>query len=227
MRVWDFPLRLFHWALFVSIGGAIISAKMGILWIHERFGLTVLGLIVFRIVWGFLGGHYARFRQFLSRPKVAFQELKLFFRPTPKLDPKSAVGAKAGHSALGGYAVMGLLGIPLFMAISGTMSSDDVLFDGPLAHLLPTGIDKATSAHHLGESLLFLILFLHVSAILFYKFKKKRNLTKAMVTGNVDAMPAKKIDGSISANRTYFGLFLMLLCIAAAQCLTLLRPALF
>ena len=51
MRVWDFPLRLFHWALFVSIVGAIISAKMEILWVHERFGLTVLGLIVFRIFW--------------------------------------------------------------------------------------------------------------------------------------------------------------------------------
>ena len=227
MRVWDFPLRLFHWALFVSIVGAIISAKMETLWLHERFGLTVLGLIVFRIVWGFLGGYYARFRQFLSSPKMAFQELKLFFKPTPKSDFKSDVEAKAGHSALGGYAVLGLLGIPLFMAISGTMSSDDILFDGPLVHLLPTGIDNATSAHHVGEKLLFLILFLHVSAILIYKFKKKRNLTKAMVTGNVDVKPGKEIDGGISANRTYLGLFLMLFCVAAAQCLTLLRPALF
>ena len=57
--MWDFPLRLFHWALFVSIIGAIISAKAGVLWVHERFGLTVLGLIIFRIVWGFVGGHYA------------------------------------------------------------------------------------------------------------------------------------------------------------------------
>lgn len=227
MRVWDFPLRLFHWALVVSIVGAIISAKMGILWVHERFGLTVLGLIVFRIVWGFLGGNYARFRQFLARPRMALKELRLFFKWTSKSDPKSDKEAEVGHSALGGYAVMALLGIPLFMAISGTMSSDDVLFDGPLAHLLPTGIDNATSAHHFGERLLFLILLLHVSAILIYKFKKKRNLTKAMVTGNVDAMPAKVIDGSISANRTYFGLFLMMFCIAAAQCLTLLRPALF
>ena len=52
MRVWDFPLRLFHWALFVSIIGAIISAKTGVLWVHERFGLTILGLIIFRIVMG-------------------------------------------------------------------------------------------------------------------------------------------------------------------------------
>ena len=227
MRVWDFPLRLFHWALFVSIIGAIISAKAGVLWVHERFGLTVLGLIIFRIVWGFVGGHYARFCQFLAMPRMALQELQTLFRSTPKSGSKSNIETKVGHSALGSYAVLGLLGIPLFMAISGTMSNDDVLFDGPLAHLVPNFTDKATSAHHFGEKLLFSILFLHIGAILFYKYKKKRNLTKAMVTGDVDAMPASAVDGSISANHSYFGLFLMMVFITAAQSITLLRPAIF
>ena len=227
MRVWDFPLRLFHWALFVSIIGAIISAKAGVLWVHERFGLTVLGLIMFRIVWGFFGGHYARFHQFLAMPRMAFQELQTLLRSTPKPGSKSNIEIKVGHSALGSYAVIGLLGIPLFMAISGTMSNDDVLFDGPLAHLVPNFTDNATSAHHFGEKLLFSILFLHISAILFYKYKKKRNLTKAMVTGNVDAILTSAADGSISPNHSYFGLLLMLVFIAAAQSITLLRPAIF
>ena len=227
MRVWDFPLRLFHWALFVSIVGAIVSAKADVLWVHERFGLTVLGLITFRIVWGFVGGHYALFHQFLAMPRKAFRELKTLIKSTPESDSKSNIEEKAGHSALGSYAVLGLLGIPLFMAISGTISNDDVLFDGPLAHLLPDISDKATTAHHFGEKLLFSILFLHIGAILFYKFKKKRNLTKAMVTGNVQAMPASAVDGSISAKHTCFGLFLMLIFITAAQSITLLRPALF
>lgn len=227
MRVWDFPLRLFHWSLFVSVSGAIISAKVDVLWVHERFGLSVLGLIVFRIVWGFLGGHYARFRQFLAGPQLAFREMKLLLKATPKSGPKSDFKPKAGHSALGSYAILGLLGIPLFMAISGTMSNDDILFDGPLAHLLPDGSDEATIVHRIGEKLLYFILFLHFSAIIFYKFKKRRNLTKAMVTGNDDAVPASGIDGGISVNRTYFGLFLMLFFVLAAQSITLLRPALF
>ena len=227
MSVWDFPLRLFHWALFLSVVGAIISAKAGVLWVHERFGLTVLGLIIFRIAWGFVGGYYARFGQFLVMPRVAFQELQTLFRSTPKTKSKSNIEAKVGHSALGSYAVLALLGIPLFMAISGTISNDDVLFDGPLAHLVPNASDKATAAHHFGEKLLFIILFLHIGAILFYKYKKKRNLTKAMVTGNVDVKPARAADGSISAKHSYFGLLLMLLFIAAAQSITLLRPALF
>ena len=227
MSVWDFPLRLFHWALFLSVVGAIISAKAGVLWVHERFGLTVLGLIIFRIAWGFVGGHYSQFRQFLAMPRMALQELQTLFKATPKPESQSNIEAKFGHSALGGYAVLFLLGIPFFMAVSGTMSNDDVLFDGPLAHLVPNFTDKATSAHHFGEKLLFSILLLHVGAILFYKYKKKRNLTNVMVTGNVDAMPASAADGSISAKHSYFGLFLMLVFIAAAQSITLLRPVLF
>ncbi len=227
MRVWDFPLRLFHWALFVSIVGAIISAKVGVMWVHERFGLTVLGLITFRLVWGFVGGHYARFHQFLAMPQMAFQELQTLIKSSPEPDSKSKIEEKAGHSALSSYAVLALLGIPLFMAVSGTMSNDDVLFDGPLAHLIPDNSSKVTSAHHFGEKLLFTILFLHIGAILFYKFKKKRNLTRAMVTGNVCAMPRNAIDGSISVKHTCLGLFLMLVFIAAAQSITLLRPALF
>ena len=123
MRVWDFPLRLFHWALFVSIIGAIISAKAGVLWVHERFGLTVLGLIIFRIVWGFVGGQYARFRQFLAMPQMAFQELQTLFKSAPKPESKSNIEIKVGHSALGGYAVLGLLCIPLFICLLYTSPS--------------------------------------------------------------------------------------------------------
>ena len=107
MIVWDFPLRLFHWSLFICVVGAIVSAKTEVLWVHERFGLAVLGLVTFRIFWGFLGGRYARFSQFLRSPKAALNGLKTLFRPDPV--------AKSGHSALGGYAVIGLLGIPLDM----------------------------------------------------------------------------------------------------------------
>jgi cytochrome b len=52
MIVWDFPLRLFHWSLFICVVGAIISAKIEVLWVHERFGLAVLGLVIFRIFLG-------------------------------------------------------------------------------------------------------------------------------------------------------------------------------
>ena len=220
MIVWDFPLRLFHWSLFICVVGAIISAKAEVLWVHERFGLAVLGLVTFRVFWGFLGGHYARFGQFLRSPKAALNGLKMLFRPDPVV--------KSGHSALGGYAVIGLLGIPLFMAITGTMSNDDVLFDGPLAHLVPNMINKIAEIHHFSANFLFLIIILHLVAILIYKFKKKRNLTMVMVKGKSNIADAKlDKDGGISAKQTFFGLIMMVAFIAAAQAITLLRPSLF
>ena len=220
MIVWDFPLRLFHWSLFICVVGAIISAKTEVLWVHERFGLAVLGLVTFRIFWGFLGGHYARFSQFLRSPKAALNGLKTLFRPDPV--------AKSGHSALGSYSVLGLLGIPLFMAVTGTMSNDDVLFDGPLAHLVPNMTNKIAEIHHFSANFLFLIIILHLVAILIYKFKKKRNLTMVMVKGKSNIADAKlDKDGGISAKQTFFGLIMMVAFIAAAQAITLLRPSLF
>ena len=220
MIVWDFPLRLFHWSLFICVVGAIISAKIEVLWVHERFGLAVLGLVTFRIFWGFLGGYYARFGQFLRSPKAALNGLKMLFRPDPV--------AKSGHSALGSYAVLGLLGIPLLMAVTGTMSNDDVLFDGPLAHLVPNMTNKIAEIHHFSANFLFLIIILHLVAILIYKFKKKRNLTMVMVKGKSNIADAKlDKDGGISAKQTFFGLIMMVAFIAAAQAITLLRPSLF
>ena len=176
--------------------------------------------MIFRVFWGFLGGHYARFGQFLRSPKAALNGLKTLFQPDSV--------AKSGHSALGGYAVLGLLGIPLLMAVTGTMSNDDVLFEGPLAHLVPNLTDKIADVHHFSERFLFLIIILHIAAILIYKFKKKRNLTMVMVKGKSKTADAKlENDGSISAKHSFFGFILMVAFVAAAQSLTLLRPTLF
>ena len=220
MVVWDLPLRLFHWGLAAAVIGAVISGKAEILWLHERFGLAVMGLVAFRLFWGFLGGHYARFGQFLVVPTAAVEGLRRLF--------DSEKQPVAGHSAHGGYAVLGLLAVTGFMAVSGAFSNDDVLFEGPLAHVLPHLSDAATNAHEVAEKFLFLILFLHLAAILIYKFVKRRNLTMAMVKGRVDTDPSPTgPDGGISVARCVAGLLLLFLCVAAAQSLSLLRPAMF
>ena len=221
MLVWDFPLRLFHWALVIAVVGAIGTGKAEVLWLHERFGLTVLGLVIFRILWGFIGGHYARFTAFIVLPYAAFRGfLGLLKRDDTPHAP--------GHSAIGGYAVIGLLAIIGGMAISGSMSSDDVLFEGPLVHLVPNFTNTATDIHDFGEGLLFLMLFLHLAAILVYKFIKRQNLTTVMIRGRAvrDGQCAAP-DGAISHRKCWFGLCLMLACIAGAQAISLLRPSLF
>jgi cytochrome b len=226
MRVWDLPLRIFHWALVIAVIGAVGSAKADVMWLHERFGLTVMGLVAFRIFWGFLGGYYARFSQFLTPPRTAFAGILQLLKPPSQ--------PSVGHSAAAGYAVVGLLGVAAYQALTGSVSNDDVLFDGPLAHLLPGWSNIASDLHDAGEPLLFFMVALHIGAILIYKFVKKQNLTMAMLHGRAlddraphDLLVASIKDGGISTMRTVFGVVLLVGCVLATNALTLLRPAFF
>jgi len=226
MRVWDLPLRIFHWALVIAVIGAVGSAKADVMWLHERFGLTVMGLVAFRIFWGFLGGYYARFSQFLTPPRIAFAGILQLL--------KSPSQPSVGHSAAAGYAVVGLLGVAAYQALTGSVSNDDVLFDGPLAHLVPGWSNIASDLHDAGEPLLFFMVALHIGAILIYKFVKKQNLTMTMLHGRAlddraldDLLVASIKDGGISTMRTVFGVVLLAGCVLAANALTLLRPAFF
>ena len=218
MRVWDLPLRIFHWALVFAVIGAVVSSKADVMWLHEKFGLTVLGLIVFRLLWGVFGGYYARFVQFVTSPKVAVAGILNLL--------KAEKDVSVGHSATAGYAVIGLLGVSAYLSLTGSFSSDDVLFDGPLAHLVPSWNTRASKLHDIGEPLLFMMVALHIGAIVLYKFVKKRNLTMPMLHGEE---PDPKLahsarDGGISALHTIFGLILLIACVLAANALTLLRP---
>ena len=118
MRVWDLPLRIFHWALVVAVIGAVVSSKADVMWLHERFGLSVMGLVAFRLIWGFVGGYYARFRQFITAPKTALAGILNLL--------KAEEGMSLGHSAAAGYAVIGLLGVLGYLALTGSISNDDV-----------------------------------------------------------------------------------------------------
>ena len=221
MRVWDLPLRIFHWGLVIAIIGAVGSAKADVMWLHERFGLTVMGLVAFRVVWGFMGGYYARFSQFLTPPRTALAGIYQLLKPQSH--------PMAGHSAAAGYAVVGLLAVSAYQALTGSVSNDDVLFDGPLAHLIPGWSNLASDLHDGGEPVLFFMVALHIGAILIYKYVKKQNLTMAMLHGCAahDVAATSPKDGGISAMRTLCGVVLLVGCVLAANALTLLRPALF
>ena len=221
MRVWDLPLRIFHWALVVAVIGAVASSKADVMWLHERFGLSVMGLVAFRLIWGFVGGYYARFRQFITAPKTALAGILNLL--------KAEEGMSIGHSAAAGYAVIGLLGVLGYLALTGSISNDDVLFDGPLAHLMPSYSNLASDLHDIGEPLLFVMVALHIGAILLYKFVKKRNLTRAMLDGLVaeSDQPSSAQDGGISAMHKTCGIFLLAACVLAANALSLLRPAFY
>lgn len=180
IRIWDLPLRLFHWLLVMAVIGSFVSVKLGgnaMIW-HGRFGYLVLALIVFRLIWGFVGTHHARFAEFIKSPKAIWAYLK-----NPSETP--------GHSPVGAISVLVLLGLFLAQALAGLFASDDIAFDGPLAKYVATAwVELLTSFHRWNEWVLFALVATHISAILYYKYAKRINLTSAMITGDKELADA-------------------------------------
>ena len=174
MTVWDLPLRLFHWLLVLAIVLAYVTATIGGSWLewHEVIGVFVLSLIVFRLVWGFVGSTTSRFSQFFPTPA----RLRQFFFST---------WTGVGHSPLGAISVLALLLMIIFHAVLGLFAmNEDADFQGPFYALISSTLSEKISVWH-GVSfnaLLFLIV-LHVCAIFYYLFIKKRNLITPMITG--------------------------------------------
>ena len=215
--IWDLPLRVFHWALVSCVVISVTSAKTGLAAIHERSGLAVMALILFRIVWGFSGSQTARFSSFLKSPLYVWYSLrKLMLKQTDDL---------SGHSALGGYATIVLLTICIVMAVSGSFSTDDILYEGPFAHFAPDYIKLASSVHHMTENALFAVIVLHLLALFVYFWRLKKNLVPAMITGRRPKAVGPSDD--LPTSRTVFGLLLMIGLIGLFQLAPLLKPSLF
>ncbi len=174
IRIWDLPTRLFHWLLVMPVIGSFVSVKLGgnaMIW-HGRFGYIVLALIFFRLIWGFVGTHHARFAQFVKSPKAILAYLK-----NPAETP--------GHSPLGAISVVVLIAIFLAQALAGLFASDDIAFDGPLVrYVASTWVELLTSFHRLNEWVLLTLVGIHLGAILYYKYAKRINLISAMITGD-------------------------------------------
>ena len=174
IRIWDLPTRLFHWALVLAVLGSFISADDdgGTLVWHARFGYFILSLLLFRVIWGFTGSHYAKFFNFIKSPKTVLSYLK-----NPIEVP--------GHNPLGALSVIALLGFLLLQAVTGLFASDDIAFEGPLVKYVSSSVTELiTSIHRLNESVLITLVALHIGAILYYRWMKKTDLVKPMVTGD-------------------------------------------
>jgi cytochrome b len=190
VRVWDLPVRLFHWALVVLIAVAVITQKIGgnaMEW-HFRAGYSILALLAFRIVWGLVGPRYARFSSFLYGPSTIVGYVR---------GGKEALKRKyLGHNPLGSLSVFALLGVVLAQAVSGLYANDDIASEGPMVKFISKDLsDKFTWFHkEVSVNLIYLLVAMHVLAIAFYYFRKRQNLIKPMLTGDheveFDAAPA-------------------------------------
>lgn len=178
VRIWDLPTRLFHWLLAVSVIGLIVTAKVGgdaMNW-HFRLGYVVFALLLFRLVWGFVGGRWSRFASFFPTPARLGRYLRGRARPEDH----------AGHNPLGAFSVLAMLLVLAAQVGTGLFSDDDIAFAGPLTGLVAGSTVRAASSYHkdVGQLLVIGLVALHLLAIAFYFFAKRKNLVRPMVTGN-------------------------------------------
>jgi cytochrome b len=189
VRVWDLPTRVFHWALAILVAALVVSGLVGgeaMIW-HFRFGYCVGSLIIFRVVWGFVGGFWSRWRQFSCSPT----SLKAF------LSGKTSTSRYLGHSPTGSLSVIVIL---LFLAAqvgSGMMSDDEISNAGPLTPFVSGAIIQWATYWHkeIGKVVILSLVALHVLAIAWYFYKKNENLLRPMLTGDKmshDNAPASK-----------------------------------
>jgi cytochrome b len=205
VKVWDLPTRLFHCALLVSVLGAVTTARLAGNWMewHLRFGIATVALLGFRVVWGWGGPRYARFRSFLYSPQAAWRHL---FESSSRYP---------GHSPSGAMSVYALLATLVGEAVSGLFSSDAISTDGPLARWIgEAGVGRATWAHLRLQWVLYALIAMHVAAVLAYLLVKKDNLVTPMVSGRKSGIEAEPAADGWAVRLA--GALLLLVCFAAA-----------
>lgn len=179
-RVWDLPTRLFHWVLAACVIGSVITGHIGgnaLEW-HFKLGYTSFTLLVFRIVWGFVGGRWSRFASFVYAPSTVLRYLRGQNRPDEAVD--------VGHNPLGAFSVFALLAVLAVQVGTGLVADDEIATTGPLNRFVSGATATSATAWHkdLGQWIVVALVVLHVAAILYYRFRHAKNLVGPMLTGD-------------------------------------------
>ena len=179
-RVWDLPVRIFHWSLAASFAGAyVLSESERLRNVHVSLGYTVLGLIAFRMLWGLVGSRYARFSSFLYGPGAALGYLRDALRGRP--------GHYAGHNPAGSWAVYALLLLGIATGVSGYLN-----FNG-------YGGEGMEEVHEVMANAWLVMVGLHIFGVIFSSIAHRENLVRAMITGYKRGAASASIPGSAPA----------------------------
>lgn len=180
VRVWDLPTRLFHWALVVALVAQVITGKIGgaaLTW-HFRIGYCIFALIVFRLVWGFVGGHWSRFKSFIYGPASMLRYLR----------NRHGAGDlfHVGHNPLGSASVFAMLAILIVQVATGLVADDEIATVGPLNRLVSTSVGLSATAWHKGAGfgIILALVVLHILAVVFYRVRKQQDLIRPMFSGD-------------------------------------------
>ncbi len=173
--VWDWPLRVFHWALVVAIATSFATHYLGIEWFdwHRRAGYVALVLIAFRVAWGVVGPRYARFKSFMHGPRTILDYVR-GIRPHPP----------AGHNPLGGLSVIALLLVVAVQAVTGLFANDEIANAGPFyGWITQETSNRLTAWHELNSNVLLGLVALHLVAVVWHDLVRRHGLARSMWTG--------------------------------------------
>lgn len=227
--VWDLPTRLFHWALVGLIAFSYATAELGIgsMELHMYSGYAILTLILFRIAWGFVGPHNARFASFLRPPSETLAYARDLARGQGKSYP--------GHNPLGALSVIALLAVIGLQVGTGLFADDDILTQGPLSVLISRDLRlELTGLHYTIFNVILALIVLHLLAVAFHSLFKREPLIRAMITGRKPASeaaakgetkngPAQKAGPQFLVN--LWGLTVLAAAAAATYAIVVLLPA--
>jgi cytochrome b len=190
-------LRVTHWLLVACVAGSWLTHQAGVHWFawHRRLGYVTLVLVLFRVVWGFVGTRHARFARFVRGPRAIVAYLRGGMRDEP-----------AGHNPLGALSVLGLLGLLLLQAATGLFANDEIVDAGPFYGWVSHATsNRITRLHRANSDWLLVLIALHLVAVAWYVRVRRSPLVRAMLTGRKD--PGRVAEGeAIAASRTMLAL---------------------
>jgi cytochrome b len=174
VRIWDAPVRVFHWLLVFCFFGAYFTSE-GERWrlVHVTLGYTLGGLLLFRLVWGFIGTRYARFGSFVRGPAAVLRYLKSLRSAQPE--------HHLGHNPAGAVAILLLLAMGLALVATGYATYNDI------------GPGWLSEAHELIGNGMLLVVFVHLLGVVSASWQHRENLARAMVTGYKNGRPEQGI----------------------------------
>ena len=176
VRVWDGPIRLFHWGVVALVFTSWLTQYEGWMEAHEVAGYTTFAALLFRLAWGVVGSDTARFRSFLASPVAAFAHLRRFARREPDRE--------IGHNAAGGWMVLVLLVLLAIQVGTGLCANDQIATYGPLSERVGQDwSDWLSQVHAANFVAIEVAILLHVAAVFAYMLLKGQNLIRPMITG--------------------------------------------
>ena len=212
VRVWDLPTRAFHWLLVALVVCSVVTAYIGgnaMVW-HLRSGFAIFTLLAFRLVWGFVGGRWSRFRAFVYAPSASLRYLRGKSLPHEH--------HHVGHNPLGAGSVFALLGILVVQVATGLIADDEIATTGPLNKFVSSATASLATGWHknYGKWIIFGLVALHLCAIAYYWLRRRQDLVGPMLHG--DKLLTADVPHAVDNGRTRtIALVVVLVCALAVS----------